>query len=80
MPHLIITSSTTNVMIAMTTTSTIVAPVAITGRADEPTLKTKYIVLIIHKYMHSINILVLLQMTVRSLSSVQNYLMKRLIL
>ena len=40
MPHLLITSNTTNMMIAMTTRSTIVAPVA-TGRADEPALKTK---------------------------------------
>ena len=40
MPHLIITSNTTNVMIAMTTTSTIVTPAA-TGRADEPAFKTK---------------------------------------
>ena len=40
MPHLIITSNTTNMMIAMTTTSTIVAPAAI-GRTDEPAFKTK---------------------------------------
>ena len=40
MPHLIITSSTTNMMIAMITASTIVAPAA-TGRADEPAFKTK---------------------------------------
>ena len=35
MPHLLITSNTTNVMIAI-----IVAPAAI-GRTDEPALKTK---------------------------------------
>ena len=42
MSHLIITSSTTDIMIAilMTTTSNIVAPAA-TGRADKPALKTK---------------------------------------
>ena len=40
MPHLIITSNTTIMMIAMITMSTIVAPVA-TGRADEPALKIK---------------------------------------
>ena len=40
MPHLIKTSNTTDVMIAMTTKSIIVAPAA-TGRTDEPTLKTK---------------------------------------
>ena len=41
MPHLITTSNTTNVMIAMITMSTIVAPAA-TGRADEPALKTNW--------------------------------------
>ena len=40
MPHLIITSNTTNMMIAMITTSTIVTPAA-TGRTDEPAFKTK---------------------------------------
>ena len=39
--HLIKTSNTTNVMIVMTTTSTIVAPAA-TGRTDESALKTKW--------------------------------------
>ena len=38
--HLIKTSNTTNVIMAMTTTSTMVAPAA-TGRADESALKTK---------------------------------------
>ena len=41
MSHLIIKSNTTNVMMVMTTTSTMVAPAA-TGRADEPALKTRY--------------------------------------
>ena len=39
MSHLIITSSNTDIMITMTTTSTTVAPAA-TGRADEPAFKT----------------------------------------
>ena len=40
MSHLIIKSNTTNVMIVMTTTSTMVTPAA-TGRADGPVFKTK---------------------------------------
>ena len=41
MPHLIITSNTTKMMIAMITTSTIIVAPAATGRADEPAFKTK---------------------------------------
>ena len=41
MSHLIITSNTTNMMTAMTTTSAIVAPAA-TGTTDEPVFKTKW--------------------------------------
>ena len=41
MSHRIITSNTTNVMMMMTTMSTIVAPAA-TGRTGEPAFKTKY--------------------------------------
>ena len=46
MSHLIITSNTTNVMMAMTTTSTMVAPAA-TGRTDESALKTNVILMLV---------------------------------
>ena len=47
MSHLIITRKTTNMKMAMTTTSTMVVPAA-TGRTDEPALKTKWYILILH--------------------------------
>ena len=50
MPHLIKTSNTTNMTVAMTTKSIIVAPAA-TGKTDKPTLKTKS-----GTYIHSIDV------------------------